>query len=271
MVKVELIEPVDFVLHSSESWLFRSIIDELSRDELGIGFIYRVLERLAEKHGLHDAVVTVVQESCGTQAFRLGNRSLDAELLSRIGTSPGLYCEPASVPEDEREAVRMACQLALSTHLARFRSERDWLTSISNRRSFDAALKVAAARSARYGWAFTLVVIDLNEFKRINDRAGHVVGDDVLRQFGLALRRSVRSGDTAARIGGDEFAVILNNAEGSEASGFIDRVRAQVKTHEEVVDFTTGTAVSPRDSTDPKELLRIADARLYEKRGIALT
>lgn len=270
-MKVDQIEPVDFVLHSSESWLFRSIIDELSRDELGISFIYRVLERLAAKHGLSDVVVTVAQESCGSQSFRLAGRSIDAELMGRLGTSAGLHCEPPIVPEDEREAVRMACQLALSTHLARFRAERDWLTSISNRRSFDAALKVAAARSARYGWAFTLVVIDLNEFKRINDRAGHEVGDDVLRQFGLALRRSVRSGDTAARIGGDEFAVILNNAEGSEASGFIERVRAQMKTNEETVDFTTGTAVSPRDSTDPKELLRIADARLYEKRGIALT
>ncbi len=271
MVKVDQVEPVDFVLHSSESWLFRSIIDELSRDELGISFIYRVLERLAEKHGLSDVVVTVTQESCGTQTFRLAGRSVDAELLGRLGTSPGLHCEPSIVPEDEREAVRMACQLALSTHLARFRAERDWLTSISNRRSFDAALKVASARSARYGWAFTLVVIDLNDFKQINDRAGHEVGDDVLRQFGLALRRSVRSGDTAARIGGDEFAVILNNAEGSEASGFIERVRAQMKANEEAIDFTIGTAVSPRDSTDPKELLRIADARLYEKRGIALT
>ncbi len=72
VVKVDLQEPVDLVLHSSESWLFRSIIDELSRDELGISFIYRVLDRLAEKYGLSDAVVTVVQESCGTQAFRFG-------------------------------------------------------------------------------------------------------------------------------------------------------------------------------------------------------
>lgn len=269
-MKVDLIQPTDLVLQSSESWLFKSIIDELSRDELGISFIYRVLDKLAQKYALDDVVVTVLQESCGTQAFRLGGRGVDAALLSAIGTQPGVYSDPAIVPEAEREAVRMACQLALSTHLARFRADHDWLTCISNRRSFDAALKVAAARSARYGWAFTLVLADLNDFKRINDRAGHVVGDEVLRQFGLALRRSVRSGDTAARIGGDEFAVILNNAEGSEASGFIDRVRAQLKASEERVEFTTGSAVSPRDSTDPKELLRIADARLYEKRGISL-
>ena len=271
MVKVDLIQPTDLVLQSSESWLFRSIIDELSRDELGISFIYRVLDKLAQKYEINDAVVTVVQESCGTQAFRLGARGLDAALLTRIGTEPGVYCEPDIVPEAEREAVRMACQLALSTHLARFRADHDWLTRISNRRSFDAALKVAAARSARYGWAFTLVLVDLNDFKKVNDRAGHEVGDDVLRQFGLALRRSVRSGDTAARIGGDEFAVILNNAEGSEASGFIDRLRSRMKASEEMVDFTTGAAVSPRDSTDPKELLRIADSRLYEKRGIVLS
>ena len=79
-------------------------------------------------------------------------------------------------------------------------------------------ISASAVRSARYGWAFTLVLCDLNNFKAVNDRSGHAFGDDILRQFGFALRLSVRQGDTAARIGGDEFAVILSNAEGNESA-----------------------------------------------------
>jgi len=122
-------------------------------------------------------------------------------------------------------------------------------------------------QSARYGWPFTLVLADLNKLKAVNDRAGHAAGDDMLRLFGFALRRSVRSGDTAARIGGDEFAVILANADGSEVDSFLDRLRATIMPSGTVIDFTVGTASAPRESTDPAELYRIADARLYEKKG----
>ena len=169
------------------------------------------------------------------------------------------------MPAVECDAVRTACQLALALHLARFSAGHDSLTKIANRRSFDAALEVAAAQSARYGWAFTLVLVDLNDFKAVNDVSGHDFGDNLLRQFGFALRQSVRQGDTAARFGGDEFAVILNNAEGHESIGFTERLRANLVASGNSVDFSTGTASSPRDSTDPGELLRIADGRLYGK------
>jgi diguanylate cyclase (GGDEF)-like protein len=173
------------------------------------------------------------------------------------------------VPGEELAAVRTACQLAISLHLARFSAAHDPLTNIANRRTFDSSLEAAAARSSRYGWAFTLLVIDLNGFKNINDTLGHAIGDDLLRQFGVAMRRSVRSGDVAARIGGDEFAVILSNADGFEATGFVDRLRCNLKAASELLEFSVGTAVSPRDSTDPIELFRVADARLYEKKGLA--
>jgi diguanylate cyclase (GGDEF)-like protein len=83
------------------------------------------------------------------------------------------------------------------------------------------------------------------------------------------LRRSVRSGDTTARMGGDEFAIILANAEGTEVLAFTERLRALLVSLPEL-DFSVGTATSPADSTDPAELYRIADARLYEKKGIVL-
>ncbi len=250
-----------------EPWLFQTMLDELSASELGIGFIYSVLDLLAQRYELSDAVVVLVHESFGTQSFRLGRRSLTPEMTENFA-SAGVYCEPDVVPDVERDAVRTACQLALSLHLARFSAAQDPLTKIANRRAFDTALQASAVRSARYGWAFTLVLCDLNDFKAVNDVSGHAFGDDILRQFGFALRLSVRQGDTAARIGGDEFAVILSNAEGNESSGFIERLRAHLEKVGVEIDFTFGIAASPSDSTDPAELFRIADGRLYEKKGI---
>ncbi len=261
---------VDDILNESsyEPWLFQTMMNELSEGDLGIGFIYSLLDRLAERHGLRDAIVVLSHESFGTQSFRLRGRFVTAEIASKFGDAVGVHCEPDIVPAFEADAVRTACQLALSLHLARFSAGHDPLTKIANRRNFDTALQIGAARSARYGWAFTLVLLDLNDFKSVNDRGGHVFGDYVLREFGYALRRSVRSGDTAARLGGDEFAVILSNVEGVEAAGFIDRLRLQLKSTEDLIDFTIGVASSPKDSIDPEELYRIADDRLYENKGV---
>jgi diguanylate cyclase (GGDEF)-like protein len=251
-----------------EPWLFLKLLDDLSGSDLGIGFVYSVLDVLAERFGLEDAMVVLSDEALGTQAFRHRRRQVDSELLDRVGATPGVYTTPDVVPEVVRDAVRSICQLSLSLHLARYSAAHDALTNIANRRAFDAALHTAAVQSSRYGWAFSLVLADLNELKVINDRDGHSAGDDVLRQFGFALRRSVRAGDTAARIGGDEFAVILANAEGSEVDSFLDRLKVTLVPSGTAIEFSVGTASAPYESTDPGELYRIADARLYEKKGM---
>ncbi len=139
-----------------------------------------MLDLLVERYALSDAVVVLAHESFGTQMFRAGGAALSLDQASSLGSAPGVYCEPDVVPQGERDAVRTACQLALSMHLARFSAAHDALTNIANRRTFDAALLAASVRSARYGWAFTLVLADLNGFKAINDSLGHAFGDDLL-------------------------------------------------------------------------------------------
>ena len=98
-----------------EPWLFQTMLDELSVSELGIGFIYSVLDLLVKRYALSDAVVILSHESFGPQMFRAGGQSISADFAARIGTAPGVYCEPDVVPNVERDAVRTACQLA---HLA---------------------------------------------------------------------------------------------------------------------------------------------------------
>ena len=250
-----------------EPWLFLSMLDQLSSSEVNIGFVYAVLDLLAERYGLSDAVIVLGNETIGTQAFRLGRKSVAGDSSASTAAGPALYTVPDIVPEIVRDAVVSVGQLSLTMHLARYSADHDPLTAIANRRYFDAALAAAAVRSSRYGWAFTLVMIDLDGFKAVNDRLGHVLGDSLLRSFGGALRRSVRSGDIAARVGGDEFAVILCNAEGSEVLAFTERLRAYLALAPDL-QFTFGTATSPRDSTDPAELYRLADARLFEKKAL---
>lgn len=253
-----------------EPWLFQAMLEELSHAELGVDFIYTLLDLAATRYGLTDAIVTLSHELVGTQTFRLGRQSLPSDFFLQHGSSDGLYTEPDVLSEGERDAIRTACQLAMALHLARYGAVRDPLTNLANKRNFESLLESAAARSSRYGWAFTLVVIDLNGFKAVNDRLGHAQGDDLLRRFGFALRSSLRKGDSAARIGGDEFAVILSNAESREVPGFLERLQASLVSFGGHAEFSVGTATSPRDSIDPDELFRIADSRLYQKKGINL-
>jgi diguanylate cyclase (GGDEF)-like protein len=250
--------------------LFLSRLDQLSASEFGIGFVYSVLDLLAQQYRLTDAVVVLGDESLGTQAFRLHRKKVSSDSIANLATVPGLYCVPDVVPEGVRDVVHSVSQLALSQHVARHGAAHDRLTNIANRRYFDTALRTAAVQSARYGWIFTLVLAEVNGYEAVRELMGQSISDDLLRSFGQSLRQSVRSGDTAARIGGDEFGVILWNAEPGEVSAFADRLRSLPVPGSDQIDFTIGTATSPRDSTDPDELYRIASARLNQKKDIAL-
>ncbi|HWW52153.1 MAG TPA: GGDEF domain-containing protein, partial [Acidimicrobiales bacterium] len=145
----------------------------------------------------------------------------------------------------------------------------DPLTGLLNRRSFDDLLEQALARSRRYGWSFSLVMLDLNAFKALNDRHGHVAGDQVLARIGGVLRSSMRAGDVAARIGGDEFAVLLSRSDDAAAHLLASRVSSVINSELAWagVAFSVGVATAPTESVDADALYRLADARLYEAKA----
>ena len=99
----------------------------------------------------------------------------------------------------------------------RFLAEHDPLTRLFNRHAFADRLELEMTRSTRYGRPFTLVVLDVDGFKSVNDRHGHLAGDAALEQLGLVLRAGLRAADTAYRIGGDEFALLLPETSAPEA------------------------------------------------------
>jgi diguanylate cyclase (GGDEF)-like protein len=233
----------------------------------GIAFVYDGLDRLAAHYGLTDVVVVLEVEPLGTQAFRLGRRPIGKEHLEVLGRGQGFHATPDVVPTPEADAFITLSRLALNLQLARHGAAHDPLTGLANRRGFDERLRSAAAQSARYGWTFTLVLMDLNGFKQVNDRLGHPAGDEVLRKVGQALRRTLRTGDSAARVGGDEFAVLLGNAGLDALAPFVDRLRHELPTEPAAVGVSVGAAAAPAESVDPAELIRIADTRLYEQKA----
>ena len=126
---------------------------------------------------------------------------------------------------------------------------------------------MAVARSVRYGWPFTLVMLDLDDLKAINDREGHAAGDEALRDLAERFRRVLRFGDNAARIGGDEFAMILPDTEPDAVPLLLERVRTAPGLTTRSPAFSFGTAKCPDDADGLDALYRLADARLYEAKG----
>lgn len=146
----------------------------------------------------------------------------------------------------------------------------DPLTSLPNRRSFWESLLAAEERALTADRKFGLIYLDLDEFKLINDMLGHDVGDDLLRSISAAMSGILRSGDCLARIGGDEFVVLVRDIQNqSEVAALAGRLKATVENSGIPGDFATpvrvscGIAVFPGNSCSAHDAMREADAAMY--------
>lgn len=238
---------------------------EMSGTESGIALIYCALDALVTQFDLEDAAVVIDNTTLGRQVFRSGRRPLDEDDEVLLSASPDLYTEPALADHTfDRTLVYSFCVLALRLDVLRYDAWHDPLTGILDRRSFDRLLEMSCARSTRYGWPFTLVIMDLDGFKELNDREGHMAGDAILRDLGERFRRALRFGDHAARIGGDEFAMILPDTDVDLVPALIERIRTVSGLETTVPRFSYGVALCPADADSCETLFQLADTRLYE-------
>jgi diguanylate cyclase (GGDEF)-like protein/PAS domain S-box-containing protein len=153
----------------------------------------------------------------------------------------------------------------------------DTLTGLPNRYLMFDRLNQVLVRAARYETSFAILFIDLDGFKRINDSRGHDVGDLVLRGVAERLTLSLRAADTVARIGGDEFVILLESLRaGPDAIALADRIRSAVGAPfalpggDATVTVSIGIGLYPDDGRDAEELLKAADVAMYRaKREIA--
>jgi diguanylate cyclase (GGDEF)-like protein len=174
--------------------------------------------------------------------------------------------------EVERLERELAAARAEMAALAA-RADIDPLTDILNRRGFERELKRSVAHAKRYGASAALVYLDLDRFKPINDRHGHAAGDAVLKAVATVLARHVRASDVVARVGGDEFAVLLWHLSEADA-------RKKALALEAAIDRTTathaGAAISVGASAgaapllpldQPSDVLERADRAMYERKA----
>ena len=207
--------------------------------------------------------------------------------MGAVGTGYWLaiFAGPGGQPEDRlRWLVTLSTLTAaglLIDHLARRQDamiERlseavrsDPLTGLLNRKGFADAFEVQRAMAERRGTPFALLIGDLDGFKQVNDRLGHAAGDRTLKTFATVLRQSTRGQDRPARIGGEEFAVLVDDADDARGLQAAERLRVRVQdafSRSAVpVTISIGVAVYPRDGTDSDSLMACADRALYEAKA----
>ncbi len=181
--------------------------------------------------------------------------------------------ELAFSPEDVHMIETLAKQLAFGlatarTYQAAFEQAiTDGLTDLKTHRYFMEAVEREWRRSTRSGQEFSVIMIDLDQFKEVNDRFGHMQGDRVLRAVAGVLTESVRQSNVVARYGGDEFAILMPEATTAQAEPFAERMRANIendpllKSHG--ITASIGIATFPEHGPTKEEVLRVADAGMY--------
>lgn len=175
-----------------------------------------------------------------------------------------------------RQILRPAAQLEASRsrlrelyESAREAALRDSLTGLGNHRSFQETVARMVEGARRYGTVFSLVLIDIDEFKRINDTKGHAVGDQLLAEVGELITSTIRLSDAAFRVGGDEFAILLPHTDAGGAIVLARRLLArglQDRAHGDYrapISFSAGVTACPEFGTTRLELTAQADAALY--------
>lgn len=147
----------------------------------------------------------------------------------------------------------------------------DGLTEVHNKRYFQEMLERETSRCVRYDRTFSIILFDIDHFKQINDTFGHLAGDAVLRKLGSLVRRRVRRDDTVARVGGEEFAIILPEISLQGAVELARKIRGLIE--ESVFEFeatrmdvtiSLGCAQWGPGIEDPESLVKVADEKLYE-------
>lgn len=178
-------------------------------------------------------------------------------LLVDVLTSSGLLRAPVLMESEDLRKLQV-------------NAATDSLTGLYNRRLFDEYSEKELNRAKRYGQQLALVILDLKKLKEVNDRHGHLRGDQVLVLAAKTLTNTLRSSDFAFRIGGDEFALLLPQSDSVQADILCQRVRSQYETEAQAfnlgIDVTLdfGVAVFPDSGEKKDDLMAVADQRLYQ-------
>ena len=205
-----------------------------------------------------------------------GDHDIDLEAM-RSGAASYLVKGQLSAPLLER-TIRYAIERSKMLKALQDLATRDELTGLHNRREMNRILQEEVSRYHRYGKPVSLLMLDIDHFKAVNDTHGHQAGDEVLRRVADAVARYVRSIDKVARFGGVELAVIMPESDAAEALQAAERLREQItatpmmvaqadgeeKSLQIHITISVGVSAIPGDATTVESLIETADRALYE-------
>jgi two-component system, cell cycle response regulator len=260
----------------------------LDRDEVTLGRALEADVRVndARASRLHARITTERDPSTGETVYRLTDlNSTNGTLLNGERVTEAVLREGDKVLVGEHlirfdllDDIDREFQRQIHRLLA-----HDELTGLLTSKSFFSELRREAARSEAEGRPFCVLMMDLDHFKLVNDRHGHLVGSQTLEDVGTLITRSLRAGDVAARFGGEEFAAFLLNADYAQGLVAAERVRAAIESHYFSpvrrgavaessppplrITASVGVACYPVDGRDPIELIELADTALYRAKN----
>jgi diguanylate cyclase (GGDEF)-like protein len=256
------------------------VVTAFSRSEMSSWTVLVSIPKSALTRGLEQAlllliVATAMLLSGGLwMAWKLGGRI--ARAIHGL-TGPALELGSGNAvtvpPLHLKEADEVGKALMAASHLmlaAQQRANFDVLTGLANRTLFHEILNQQMALAIRGGSELSLLYVDLDDFKKINDLRGHAVGDDVLRTAAARIRNGIRASDVAARLGGDEFVVLLVESGAGNASTVAAKLKALLAAPYPLLELETGVSASigiatfPGAATSGGTLLDLADAAMYE-------
>ena len=242
----------------------RVITSDIQRDPAWVG-----ARKLAAKAGLascwSEPIINRRGEVLGTFAI------YQAQVAEPSAEDIKLIEESAYLAEIAIERKRALEALRASEERHRIMAQHDSLTGLPNRALFAEQLRQALSYCKRHQRVLAVMLLDLDKFKPVNDQYGHALGDELLKQVAKRLLATVRTSDTVARIGGDEFVILLHQIDDLHQANVVSDKIQQTLSEEFLIEgisihigCSIGTAFYPQDGTDLLELTKIADQRMYE-------
>jgi diguanylate cyclase (GGDEF)-like protein len=203
--------------------------------------------------------LAILATVCGVEASRISGEKLPIAVLGwNAAQQLGVFLLLSVVLDAFKKRLLLEQQAART----------DPLTGLSNRRAFVEAAWLELERGRRHGRPLSLLYLDCDDFKLVNDRRGHLAGDAVLSSVGATLRQAVRGLDTVARLGGDEFGVLLPEVDRTGAEALAERLRVQLREalsgRGDAVTFSIGVATFLVPPASVDEMILRADELMYE-------